>query len=92
MRRKEVPRAGLLTATLAGKIPNAEGARGRRLHFVLDSFVRGDLTRVGGTRRMPVQRPAQARRWAAGRDGSENHRPSWNRSPWTLPGGSECRV
>jgi hypothetical protein len=31
MSRKEVPRAGLVTAALAGKITNQEGARGLRL-------------------------------------------------------------
>jgi transposase len=38
MRRKEVPRAGLLKATLAGKITNADGARA--MHLSLRQFHR----------------------------------------------------
>jgi hypothetical protein len=38
MRRKEVPRAGLLKATLAGKITNADGARA--MHVSLRQFHR----------------------------------------------------
>ena len=38
MRRKEVPRAGLLKAARAGKITNAEGARA--MHVSLRQFYR----------------------------------------------------
>src|SRR5882672_10141991 len=62
------------------------------LHFSLDSFVRGDSTRIGGARRMPAQRLAPARRWAPERDRIENHCSARNLPFRTLPGDSETWV
>ena len=90
MSRKEVPRAGLLKAALAGKISNAQGARA--LHLSVRQFqrVKRRFAAEGAPRApAPAARPAVAPPAAAGR----RVRRAWPRcSRAPTPGFNDCHA